>query len=619
MTTFVPQPRSVEYGGEGYTLPAKGTIGLGSHSLMFEGEWLKAALARHGYDYQISLFERNAEITLDTTNGLSFEGYHLTVNPSDVRIEGVGAAGVFYGVCTLCQMLSANPDLPGINIIDYPDFAHRGYMLDISRDRVPTRETLLMLVDELAALKYNQLQLYIEHTFAYPGHEVVWQHASPLTSEDLLVLNAYCRQRHIDLVPNQNSLGHVERWLKHPAYRSMAESPDGFIDHAGLWRGPSTLDPSDPNSMTFVRGLFDDLLPHFNSASFNVGCDEPWELGRGKSAAAVAERGGRVYLDWLLALHREVTGRSLKMMFWGDIILKYPELVPELPRDITVLEWGYEETYPFDANCKHYADSGIPFYVCPGTSSWNGLVGRADNAVGNIRTAVEAGLKHGAVGVLVTDWGDNGHWQPYPSSYVGIVYGAGASWCYETNRDLDVAAALDHVTYHDPAGVMGAATVGLANVYHRVGPDHLNGQVLAYMLQQAPEGLARYKKMAVEWGGAETDIRPETLRGVMVEIDRLLTQIDRARMTRPDAALVRDEWRQAALLLRHGAKWLLFIQDEKDHDARTLLAELDTLMMQQRVLWLARSRPGGLEDSMRRFESIRKTYVERVAATSPNT
>ena len=54
-------------------------------------------------------------------------------------------------------------------------------MLDISRDKVPTMPTLFALVDRLAEWKINQLQLYIEHTFAYRGHEEVWRNADPMT------------------------------------------------------------------------------------------------------------------------------------------------------------------------------------------------------------------------------------------------------------------------------------------------------------------------------------------------------------------------------------------------------------------------------------------------------
>ncbi|MBW4438649.1 MAG: family 20 glycosylhydrolase [Pleurocapsa minor GSE-CHR-MK-17-07R] len=607
--TLVPAPRSLSYEGDGFSLPASGTIALPSPELMFEGQWIQAALATHGYTYRLTLEAESADIVLSLADDLPAEGYRMDIGPEGILITGAGAAGVFYGLCTLRQMLSSDPTLPGLTIQDAPDFPHRGYMLDISRDRVPTRATLLLLIDELASLKYNQLQLYIEHTFAYPGHEVVWRHADPLTPEDLLVLDAYCRQRHIELVPNQNSLGHVERWLKHPGYVNMGESPDGFLDHAGRHRGPSTLDPNDPASLTFISGLYDTLLPYFSSQQFNVGCDEPWELGQGKSKDMVEELGGRVYLDWLVKLHTNVTARGLKMMFWGDIILKYPQLVPELPKDVIVMEWGYESTHPFDANCAHYAKAGIPFYVCPGTSSWNALVGRADNAIGSIRTAVEAGLKHGATGVLVTDWGDNGHWQPYPASYVGIVYGGAASWCYESSLSLDMAAALDHAIYADAAGIMGRLTLGLANLYHHVGPDHVNGQVLAYMLQQPADALETHLAFMRDWGAADADVRPETLRRVITEIDSLLAELGNARMARPDAALLHDEWRQAALLLRHGAKWVLLILGEPDNSASDLLDELEGLLVQQRMAWLGRSRPGGLEDSMRRFEGLRSEYL----------
>ena len=71
-------------------------------------------------------------------------------------------------------------------------FAHRAYMLDVSRDRVPTNDTLDWLVGILAAAGFNELQLYIEHTFDYRGHEVVWRDASPLTHEDLERLDDVC-------------------------------------------------------------------------------------------------------------------------------------------------------------------------------------------------------------------------------------------------------------------------------------------------------------------------------------------------------------------------------------------------------------------------------------------
>ena len=64
-------------------------------------------------------------------------------------------------------------------IKDVPDFANRGVMLDISRCKVPTLTTLKTLIEQFADLKYNQPQLYTEHTFAFTDHETVWRDAHP--------------------------------------------------------------------------------------------------------------------------------------------------------------------------------------------------------------------------------------------------------------------------------------------------------------------------------------------------------------------------------------------------------------------------------------------------------
>ena len=171
-------------------------------------------------------------------------------------------------------------------------FAVRSDMLDVSRDKVPTMGTLKQLVDILARFDYNQFQLYTEHTFAYSAHKAVWEHASPLTREEIRELDLYCSMHGIELVPNQNCFGHMERWLTKPAYNHLAELPQGGapLPWGGFKKDPTTLCPTDPASLEFVAGLLDELLPNFESRLVNIGCDETFDLlGNGRSAAAVKE------------------------------------------------------------------------------------------------------------------------------------------------------------------------------------------------------------------------------------------------------------------------------------------------------------------------------------------
>ena len=97
-------------------------------------------------------------------------------------------------------------------------------MLDVSRGRVPKLEALLDLVEHLADFKINELQLYTEHTFAYQNYESIWRGWGALTGKEMRQLNARCRELGIDLVPNQNSFGHLRYFLEHPRLKKLAES-----------------------------------------------------------------------------------------------------------------------------------------------------------------------------------------------------------------------------------------------------------------------------------------------------------------------------------------------------------------------------------------------------------
>src|SRR5260221_13426288 len=88
------------------------------------------------------------------------ESYFLEVSPNRIFLFGSDEAGLFYGRQTLTQLRRQFPDsLPCLRIKDWPDFPARGVMLDISRDKVPTMQTLYRLVDMLSEWKINQLQL----------------------------------------------------------------------------------------------------------------------------------------------------------------------------------------------------------------------------------------------------------------------------------------------------------------------------------------------------------------------------------------------------------------------------------------------------------------------------
>jgi len=555
-------------------------------------------------------------ITRDASFGLADEAYELSIEGSRVAVRASTDRGAFYGACTLAQLVALAPSsegkllLPALRIEDAPDFEARGVMLDVSRDRVPRMETLFSLLDKLSSFKINQVQLYMEHTFAYAGHEAVWRNASPFTSSEIQELDRYARERFIELVPNQNSFGHMARWLTLSAYKGLAECPDGFDHPWNPTREPYGLCATDAKSLAFLDDLYAELLPNFSSSQVNVGLDETIDLGLGRSAAACRERGTeRVYLEFLQRIHRLLSGRGRRMQFWGDIINKRPELIPELPSDAIALEWGYEADHPFLEHSERFHASNLTFYVCPGTSSWNSIAGRSENAVLNICRAASAGRAHGAAGVLITDWGDNGHLQPLPVSYLGFAAGALVSWNADATRDpaaLPLAALLDVHVFRDATGTVGQVAYDLGQAYKYAGALEANRSLLFSLLTSQDEHINLPQVTVAGLDAAQ--------RAICAARDRL----SQARALAPDAALTHDEFVWAAdaleLACALGRERLSIGFDAPlvriGAERRSRLArQLAGLLEQHSKNWLSRSRPGGLRDSRRRLENTLSRLV----------
>jgi len=526
------------------------------------------------------------------------EGYELRIGDHRVQVLAADPAGVFYAHRTLAQLVATEgASLPACTIRDWPDLPVRGVMLDVSRDKVPTLATLEELVERLASWKVNQLQLYMEHTYAYPGHEEVWRDASPYTAEDVRHLDRFCRDRHVELVPNQNTFGHMERWLRHDRYRPLAMAPDGWTTWKGRLMPPTTIDPSKPGSLRLVRELLDMLLPEFDSRRVHVGMDEPWEMPPERLPD---------YLGWIRALRElpELTGYEVLM--WGDVVAGAPERVAHVPGGVTVCEWGYDAGHPFDDRCAGYEAAGVPFWVCPGTSSWVSILGRTANMRANCVEAMEAGLAHGAAGVLNTDWGDLGHLQYAPVMEPGLAFGAAVSWCLDTNRDLDLAPALDTHVFADHGGELGRALLDLGEVHSLVTGDFPN---------LAPFVVHLYYPQTVVGAEFTAGARREEFAAAEERLAELGALVDRARPQRADGALVHDELENAIALVSLACR---DAQARLEGDGtlrsvpaslrRELAKELDVIVDRHRELWLARNRPGGLSESVAWLDNLRLAY-----------
>ena len=489
------------------------------------------------------------------------EAYSLTITPAGITIEHRDPAGRRAALATLRQLLAQHGRrLPCLVIRDWPAFARRGVMLDVSRGRVPNLATLLDLAERLADFKINELQLYTEHTFAYRKFKSVWQTWGALTGPEIRRLDARCRELGIDLVPNQNSFGHLRYFLAHPDLKPLAEIPEPYEAETGdFLRRPTTLAPRHPGTLPFLRDCYDELLPNFTSRYFNIGADETWDLGKGQSQAACARLGqGRVYLTFLKQLHREVTGRGKTMMFWGDIILKYPDLIAQLPRDVIALNWGYEANHPFDRETAQFARAGIPFYVCPGTSTWQTLLGKHDNALKNLRAAAQSGQKHGALGYLVTDWGDGGHPQPLAVSWPLLAAGAAYAWNPRGVSAATLTAVLNRDLFADPTHHAARAGFQLGFTHRQLRVSAANETPLGTVIA-APRPADRelFCRNGLKWAAR---ISPQHIRAALREIEARRRALAKSQPRTAAGKLLVRELDLAARMAAESCHYLLWQQ-----------------------------------------------------------
>ena len=361
--------------------------------------------------------------------------YKLMVYEESIEVTGNSGSGLYYGIQTLRQLVrNSPPAIPCVEIIDYPAFESRGFYHDITRGKVPTLETLKELADRLSFYKINQLQLYIEHSFAFRKHSEIWVDSDPITAEEILVFDEYCRKRNIELVPSLSTFGHLYHALVSKSFRHLnefEELPETsyiLVDRMGHY----TLDVCNPLSLQFVYEMIDEFMPLFSSDKFNICCDETFDLGQGRNKALVEEVGaGKLYLYFAKNIIEFVKSRKKTVMMWGDILLKHPEVVKDVPEDVIILNWDYSPNIT-EEGIRLIAEAGLAQYVCPGVQGWNKLISNMDAADKNISASIAYANKYNAKGVLNTDWGDFGNINLMSGSIPGAIFGAGLSWNADT-------------------------------------------------------------------------------------------------------------------------------------------------------------------------------------------
>lgn len=347
------------------------------------------------------------------------QAYRLTIEPRKITIEYEGAKGLEYARLTLAQLRQLHDTLPCMTITDWPAYKYRGWMDDQSRGPVPHAAYRQKQWQTLHALKYNFCNYYTEHTLYQPE----FPDLAPAYLAD-------CAP-HPDEVINLQLFAHAEETLRIPFYEDLMDSRANF-------------NPGNPKVYNFLRQRIAAAFKRIpNSPFFIINCDETEQLGTGRAKQLVNEKGAdQVYVNFInwcydaigmqsadlrLGSGGKLSQRQPRVVMWGDIVAKNPDMMRQLPDDITYIMWAYEPIDSFRHLIAPFKNQGNPFWVAASTGHSATMTSTPQRYIKNIANLYRDGYRDGAEGAMLTCWDDNGE-ALFDNSWHAQYWAAEMAW-----------------------------------------------------------------------------------------------------------------------------------------------------------------------------------------------
>ncbi|MCG3147948.1 MAG: hypothetical protein PCFJNLEI_01389 [Verrucomicrobiae bacterium] len=342
------------------------------------------------------------------------EGYRLALTEKQWTLAAVDAAGIFYGLQTLLQLLAFNRQIECQEIEDWPRYAYRGFMVDMGRATWPL-PYLKRVVRILSRLKLNtlHLHLYDDHLCSLRFQNLPCGQENPyaITVRELGELVIYAARRHVTIVPELEAWGHAGSIIQHfPALRGAPGMYEGTSFAVGeeLYRLMSTM--------------LDEVVPVLPvEAVVHLGLDEAgWQLLPSAPADYTPARHVARMHEILMQTGRR-HNRRLQMRCWADH--KGIDIPAELRRQIIIEPWQYFGRAADDIRAKVARHSGTdkqPFIMGAGNSSLH-LQGTFDATRLWCQAAQDS---PNVLGPNICLWESNN----LPGQLVGLYGGAGYAW-----------------------------------------------------------------------------------------------------------------------------------------------------------------------------------------------
>ena len=281
------------------------------------------------------------------------------------------------------------------------DFKIKGFHLDL-RIQVMKPEALKQFARQLHSAGINTLVMEYEATFPFEKHPLIANRYA-YTKAEIADFVKYCAGLGIDVIPLQQTFGHVEYILRFQQYAKLRESNKDYSQ-------------VNPTKEALCKELFKDLITEIAalhpSKYFHIGCDETRLLGFSPESKAKVEKYGigRLYGDYVKMICDIVMELGKTPVLWADIALKYPESMKSLPKEAIFVDWNYGWDLNLFGDHQKLMDSGFEIWGAPSirSSPDNYNLTTWDRHFKNIHDFVPQARKLGYTGIIMTSWSTSG-------------------------------------------------------------------------------------------------------------------------------------------------------------------------------------------------------------------
>jgi hexosaminidase len=429
---IIPTPQIIKLTNGSFNLSDKITVGISDDQMNFTASQIINSL-KNTFDINASIVQGRGVINLNLVKGLANidvsdalynQAYELNINKEGIDINAVSPKALFYGAMSLVQLIerSSTKEIPAVEISDWPDMELRGISDDISRGQVSNLENFKRIIDFIARYKMNVYMPYLEDMLQFKSYPSIGKGRGALSNEEVSEIISYAAERFIDVIPAFQTLGHYENIL----------ISDEFVDYAEF-PGAASLAVTEEKTYVFLENMLNEVFDFFPSKYINIGADESYDVGYGKSAKLTKQVGkAEVHAEHYKKIFQICEEKNKKVMMYGDVILNHTDILDLIPKNVTIIDWHYgaKKRYP---STDIFKEAGFEFIVSPSVWNFRTTFPTYQIALPNIKTITHDGILNGSRGMINSNWGDFGAETFKELVLFGYAWSAQCSWNYEAS------------------------------------------------------------------------------------------------------------------------------------------------------------------------------------------